>query len=86
MIGLKPDALAQEVAERFVRAAIAYRLKQAEKIEIARAAQRSRIVITAAELEISVEIAEGISDELVRLASRTQGPSNRASCRSQPLS
>lgn len=31
MIGLKPDALAQEIAERFVRAAIAYWTHQSER-------------------------------------------------------
>lgn len=82
-IGLKPDAMAQEVAERYVRAAIAYRLKQAKKVEAAEKARRARIVIAAQDLQISVETAQGIVDELVRISNRPQRLLNCVSSRSQ---
>jgi hypothetical protein len=76
MVGLKPDALAREIAERYVRAAVAYHLKQAKKAEIVRAARRAKIIIAAEALQISVETAEGITAELVRLAASSRSAPN----------
>lgn len=85
MIGLKPDAVAQEVAERYVRAAIAYRLKQAERAKADKDARWTQIVIAAEALKISVETGQGITDELVRLTSPTLKRLGFSSCCSEPL-
>lgn len=67
-IGLKSDPVAQEIAERYVRAAIAYRTKQAERAETDAKARRAQIAIAAEELRIDLETAEGIVAEITRLA------------------
>lgn len=72
-VGLKPDEIAQETAERLIRAAISYWMKQASKAEATRASRQPSIVIAADELKITVDVAQGIVDQFERLTSPASG-------------
>lgn len=73
-IGLEPDEIAQQRAEGFIRAALAFRMKAAQmreaqdRIDAVAEPNRVEIQVAADELSINVDLAEGIVAELARLA------------------